>query len=674
MNQYKIILSILLLGLTSWTITYSIKSTPAVFIPNKLIKAHTALVFKNTISQTYTPHSPILIAENSHFVSQGFLGAGTLENPYRIENLNITASNGDLISISNTTAYFHISDSNLDGLTTATSGVSLSNVQHATLENNIIISNLDGISVFNSSFTVILNNSVYTNTRFGIFLDQAISCTLSVNVVNDNLINGVHLRETSNTTITDNVIYNHWYGEYHYSNILLETSCDNLIANNSLFNSHYGIHLLSSTDNNWIAHNIVQDNLQHGILLEYASGNTILNNTFMANQLYGIRIITGSNENSINFNDFINNNGGAVQADDNGDTNVFIGNYWSDWPAFDADDDECIDNPYPIDGDANNSDLYPLVAINAHVLLPLTVITPNGGEVFSDNISIEWTASADSLGHPVTYAVYYSSDGGESWIPIAFNLKVTSFVWNITEVEPRGSNYLIKIVATDNMELTVEDVSDHPFIMKTKRDGSSDIVFQFIVLSVVLASALSASFYILYRTRGNREETFAQFFQSEKFESLKVFYHKIIVGLENIKNLGLPGLKEVPKLPPAPVDQPYLVEYFPSDIRNDLQSSLKVRTVLTLTEIAYQNPGETNLVQLSKILDLPTSTLSNELKKLEKLGYIEYHVSTKVLEDARHRTYSITPKGVTLLSMLKDALHITITRLKENHSSSTITI
>ncbi len=675
MNRFKIfILGILLLGFTSWTISCNITSTTATFIPNKLIKAHTTLVLKSTNSQTYTPHSPIVITANSHFVTQGFLGAGTLDDPYRIEHLNITTSNGDLISISNITAYFRISDIYLDGLTTATSGVSLSNVQHATLENNIIINNQDGISVFNSSSTVIFNNSVYTNTRFGIFLDQAFNCTLSVNVVHDNLINGIHLRETSNTTITGNVIYNHWYGEHHYSNILLETSSDNFIANNSLFNSHYGIHLLSSTENTLIAHNIVQDNLQHGILLEYASENTFLNNTIFANHLYGIRIIEGSNDNTIYFNDFTNNNGGAVQADDNGVNNIFVGNYWSDWPTFDADEDDFVDNPYPLNGDADNSDLYPLVAINAHVLLPLTVITPNGGEMFSDNVSIEWTASADSLNHPVTYAVYYSSDGGESWNLIAFNLKTTHFVWNIIEVEPRGSNNLIKVVATDNLGLTVDDISDDTFIMKSIRDGSSGFVIQLIVFSVVIVSVVGMGLgYVLYKTRFKRQETIEEFFQSEQIESLKVFYHKIIVGLENIKNLGLPEAEEIPKLPPAPVDQPYLVDYFPSDIRHDLQSSLKVRTILTLTEIAYQNPSETNLVQLSKILNLPTSTLSSELKKLEELGYIEYYVSTKVLEDARYRTYCITSKGVTLLSMLKEALHLTIIRLREHHSNNIMT-
>jgi DNA-binding MarR family transcriptional regulator len=109
----------------------------------------------------------------------------------------------------------------------------------------------------------------------------------------------------------------------------------------------------------------------------------------------------------------------------------------------------------------------------------------------------------------------------------------------------------------------------------------------------------------------------------------------------------------------------YFVEYFPNDIRNDLQSGLKMRTIMTLTEIAYQNPTETNVNELSKILNIPKSTLSDEIKKLINFGYIEHYATPKVIADARYKTYSITSKGFMLLQMIKDALQLTINQINE---------
>ncbi|MHA1983801.1 MAG: MarR family transcriptional regulator [Candidatus Hodarchaeales archaeon] len=110
--------------------------------------------------------------------------------------------------------------------------------------------------------------------------------------------------------------------------------------------------------------------------------------------------------------------------------------------------------------------------------------------------------------------------------------------------------------------------------------------------------------------------------------------------------------------------------YFPSDIRNNLQSGLKMRTIMILTEIAYQNPTETNLNELFKRLKIPKSTLSDEIKKLINFGYIKHFSTLKVLTDTRYKTYSITSKGFQLLYILKDAFHLTINQINEKQSTS----
>ncbi|MFX1506644.1 MAG: right-handed parallel beta-helix repeat-containing protein [Promethearchaeota archaeon] len=554
MNQFKIvILSILLLGVTSWTISYNIKSTTA-FIPNKLIKTPTTFSLKRTSSQTYTPHSSIVITSNSHFAMQGFLGTGTLEDPYRIEHLNITASNGDLISISDTTVNFCISNNFLNGLTTASSGISLTNVHNAIIEKNTVL-----------------------NARFGIFLLNIANCTLLENLVHDNLLNGVHLKEASNTTITNNTIYNHNSGEYPYSSILLDNSSQTSITHNSLFNGHIGINLLHSAHTNLIRNNTVFNNLQHGIRLEYASKNTITHNIVHDNQYYGILLTLGANNNTICYNNFTRNHAGGCQGMDDGAKNVFTYNHWGDWPILDANDDLIIDTPYPLDGTANNSDSYPLVSVEAYL--------------FDNN-------QGGGLGNEL--------------IPL--------FVFFITlvSVPSLSLGYLLYKRTVKQQEPSPEPDDSIPF-----------------------------------------EEVFP----SDQIESLKPLYHKLIVGLENIQTTSLPESVTVTLLePPESVE---LVEYFPSDIKDDLISGLKGRTILTLIEIAYQDPSETNLVKLAQSLDVPVSTLSKEIKRLNELKYVETFVSAKVLRDARYRNYIITSKGFKFLFILKEALRITISRLKE---------
>jgi parallel beta-helix repeat protein len=314
----------------------------------------------NPLAQLYTPHQTIIITSNDDFISQGFIGAGRLENPYLIQHLNITANSGNLIRISNTTVHFRISEIYLNGLGMATAGISLSGVRHGSIINNTIMNTIDGIRGNNVSSSFFLNNSVYLNSRFGFYLEESSSCVLDDNSIHDNQINGVHLKNTDNTTVLGNWIYNHDFLNVQ-SAILLDNTSYIQIENNLVFNNYIGMNLLNSADNNRIANNSVKDNLHNAIRLEYASRNTIVYNVIKANLEYGILLTTGSNENTIRFNSFEESNLGETQASDDGTDNLISGNYWDDWFSLDANEDLIVDIPYPIDGISNNSDPYPLI-------------------------------------------------------------------------------------------------------------------------------------------------------------------------------------------------------------------------------------------------------------------------------------------------------------------------
>lgn len=95
------------------------------------------------------------------------------------------------------------------------------------------------------------------------------------------------------------------------------------------------------------------------------------------------------------------------------------------------------------------------------------VFYPNGGEEFrvGDIINIEWEGH-DQDQDTLRYTLAFSNDSGENWIPMAFDIKETSFEWNT--FDQSEGEYLIKVIASDGVNVG-EDISDGGFFLpKTK--------------------------------------------------------------------------------------------------------------------------------------------------------------------------------------------------------------
>ena len=108
------------------------------------------------------------------------------------------------------------------------------------------------------------------------------------------------------------------------------------------------------------------------------------------------------------------------------------------------------------------------ILIGATKWLPkIEVIAPNGGEILSDIIIVQINAT-DPAWDIVNLEWLISSDNGTTWVsfyndtsngsPYLYDLNTTQF--------QNGDEYMIKGIATNEIGITVEDVSNETFEIK----------------------------------------------------------------------------------------------------------------------------------------------------------------------------------------------------------------
>lgn len=375
----------------------------------------------------YIINSTIDIDNDTAFGPSGynFPGSGIEGDPYIIAGMNITSNSADLIDISDTTKYFDIKDNLLDGINASYNGISLSNVINGQIENNTLRNNKNGVKLASSSDgNYIYNNTISNNSENGIQLVDSDN-----NVIDDNNIygngnnggggggsslnhkncvfsiqqaghggNGLYADPSSHNNITNNKIHNN-----SVNGIYLYECSYSLIQNNEIYKNQLNGIVLNNSNYNTVDNNEIYDNGDfggggslllalkkvfsvqqaghggNGLYADPSSNNNITSNELRNNSIFGVRIGVGSNENLVKCNNFIDNGpGSSPQAQDNGTDNTFITNYWDDWISPDSEPDGFVDDPYIIDGSANNADEWPVTAEILTVCPTTTVPTDDG--------------------------------------------------------------------------------------------------------------------------------------------------------------------------------------------------------------------------------------------------------------------------------------------------------
>jgi parallel beta-helix repeat protein len=430
---------------------------------------------RHTAVSAYTASSPVHIDGDQDFQDQASLnhwpGHGSQGSPYVIRNLSISSLSDTaiLVNITNTDVYFEFRDSMLSG---GAVGVNLWNVRYGSIINNTIQSSAEngmfadgcdhllaenntlknadsganGLYWYSVQDSIASNNTVNGNGERGLLLDFCENCSLLQNTVFANGQHGINLRDANTIRIVNNTIYSNSWDGIEMGNCPYCNITDNYIHDNAF----RGVDAQISQYLRLIGNDIAG----HSIDAASISGDHsyVINNTLYNSGVVGVAI--DASDVTVTWNNIIDNKGvdTGIQVIDQGTGNIIDYNYYDHWTSPDvAPRDGIVDIPFQVAGDASNMDMHPRVMAfpNArlHIVTKPMITYPISTYLsYHTTINITWGPSSDTFSHSITYAINYSSDGGNDWVPLVTGMEETYYLWNITGV-PESTNYSLRVGA-----------------------------------------------------------------------------------------------------------------------------------------------------------------------------------------------------------------------------------
>ncbi len=245
-----------------------------------------------------TPHDSILITSDADFASQGWPGAGTPSNPYRIENLNITANpESSCIDIQDTRVHFVIANCTLHDADYKWAGIDLQNVSNGFIVNNTLNYNGFGIRLNASSWNIIYNNTIAEGESLLIYLNLSPSNSIINNTIWSSLSH-IKIRSSNNIRLVNNTCSKSIVVDYSF-NVTISTNTLSRVefndVNSSVVNNNklgWSMALYDSFSNQ------LEQNTLKGTLYLFDSGNNSIIQNYFSD--YGI-FITSSIETARQF-------------------------------------------------------------------------------------------------------------------------------------------------------------------------------------------------------------------------------------------------------------------------------------------------------------------------------------------------------------------------------------
>jgi len=278
-------------------------------------------------------HGPIAIDGDANFsataLAEGWSGDGSAQDPYIIENYDITlgVTPEASINITNTRANYTIRGCNLVGpAATPSYGIYLENSTNGIIINNMITNFALGLNVTRGNKNLVVTGNNISYNSYGIWLEDSENLTITQNLCSNNFFTGIYLSYSDNGTIS---------------------------GNNCSRNGDNGIHLTYFSEYNTLTDNICNENTHSGFRLQAAISNIFENNTSNKNE-FGIWA-TASNDNFIQWNIFANNT--AANGISDGVPSIWDYNYWSDYLGSDGNGDGIGDTSHVF----SDVDYHPLM-------------------------------------------------------------------------------------------------------------------------------------------------------------------------------------------------------------------------------------------------------------------------------------------------------------------------
>lgn len=229
-------------------------------------------------SFTYISHPAIVINSDEDFSNYSFSGLGTEDQPFLIENYNITTTESSAVLITNTTKFFTI---RYCLLISESYGIYLNNVSFGSglLEYNNCSFNEIGIYCKQTNGISVSENTCSNNSLSGIYLHNSTNLTVSNNFCSGNQESGIFLEFCLYSEIQNNYASNNGY-RYYTAGIRALRTNNTLITNNTCINNDEKDILCNDVKDVRVKNNYVLNEIRKvGIHISRSSYVEIFNNT-----------------------------------------------------------------------------------------------------------------------------------------------------------------------------------------------------------------------------------------------------------------------------------------------------------------------------------------------------------------------------------------------------------
>ncbi|TXT54315.1 MAG: exported protein of unknown function [Candidatus Thorarchaeota archaeon] len=313
-------------------------------------------------------HDPIWITGDAEFQAvaniEGWDGSGTISDPIVISGYLFDNSTIQPIRIWDTTLHFIISDCVVNG-SPSMCGIYLKGTSNGKVLTTEVYERHSGIIISDCENITVQLCNLYNNSAHAIEVDStSMNVTIRENTMSDLGGCGIFGSNSNGISIVDNEIMNSTK-----NGIQLSMCNDVEVARSEI--SESGLDAVNITGGQRIDINncAMKNNGDNGVALKSVKNGQVFKNLISSNSAYGVTLTESSENITVSWNTFIQNDGSS-QCNDDGMNNEFILNFFSNWIAPDANGDGIVDNPYPIDGDAENQDPYPRRSPEAEPSIP----------------------------------------------------------------------------------------------------------------------------------------------------------------------------------------------------------------------------------------------------------------------------------------------------------------